>query len=142
MKLTRKQLRKLIAEAFIGQQGAPPIKIRTDASGGLNPYAIPARKVSTTLAPESLDAILGRFISDYDAIKQLPQDEQYQAMLDRGYNIKIENFLNYGGRIKTLAMSDDEANRMMALNLGSTLGLFDMDSEGLTGEDLVDAARS
>ena len=74
MKLTKNQLRKLISEAFIGQQGAPPIKIRTDTSQGLNPYAIPTRKVSTTLTPESLDAILGRFISDYDSIKQLPQD--------------------------------------------------------------------
>lgn len=135
MKITRRQLQKIISEAFIGQQGAPPIKIRTVPVDSYD-----TRKVSTTLAPESLDIILDRFISDYDSIKQLPQDKQYQAMLDRGYNIKIENFLKYGGQIKVLATSDDEENRMMALNLGSALGLFDNTPyEGLTGEDLVDA---
>jgi len=140
MKISRKQLRRLIFEAYIGQKGADPIKIRTNRVDH-------RRAVSTTLTPESLDVILDRFITDYDAIKQLPQkpaapgqrSELYQAMLDRGYNIKVEKFLDLGGRIRTLAMSDDEENRMMALNLGSTLGLFDIDNEGLTGEDLVDS---
>ena len=157
MKITNRKLRKLI-EAFIGQQGAPPIKIRTDVSQGLNPYAIPKRKVSTTLTPESLDAILDRFITDYDTIKQLPQkpaapgqrSEQYQAMLDRGYNMKIEDFLNYGGRLQKLAMSDDEETQRQALNIGASLGFFSMGIEdpdtgeyiGLTGEDLVDAEEA
>ena len=159
MKLTKKQLRTLISEAFVGQQGAPPIKIRTDTSGGSTyPYALPVRKVSPELTPESLDAILGRFISDYDAIKQLPQkpaapgqrSAQYQAILDRGYNMKAEDFLNYGGRLKKLAMSDDEATQRQALNIGSTLGFFSMGIEdletgeyiGLTGDDLVAAEEA